>query len=642
VSASGASPTRFASAADCADALIARLGNRIALALPLGLGKAAALANALYARVRERPELTLEIYTALTLEAPRPRAALEARFLGPITERLFRDCPQLDYAADLRAGRLPANVRVVEFYFRPGANLALPAAQQNYASLNYTHAAREMVARGVNVVAQMVARGTLPDGAPALSLSCNPDVTLDLLDLVRARGGAPPLLVGEINAALPFMPNDAALPLTAFDCLVEDPAACAPLFPVPNRPVALADHAIALRVAALVRDGGTLQIGIGSLGDAIAHAIGLRRTDNAAFRALVHALGAADGGAATAPDLEPQLDALPEGLYGCSEMFVEGFLHLRRAGVLARTVRDGIWMHGGFFLGSARFYEALRALPDAERRGIDMTRISFTNGLLGDEDGKRDDRRHGRFVNTAMMLTLLGAAVSDGLEDGRVVSGVGGQYNFVAMAHELGGARSILMVPATRTAKGVVSSNIVWNYGHVTIPRHLRDVAVTEYGVADLRGKSDRDVIAALLAIADSRFQEGLRVQAIAAGKLEPDYEIPPAFRRNLPEALEERLRASGALAQLPWYPLGSDFTAVESTLAIALGLLGDVNGAWPTMARLAWRGARLRDPRLDPLFERIGLEDPRTIQDRLARALLAALLADRVLDSGRPLLGSI
>jgi acyl-CoA hydrolase len=642
VSASGAGPTRFASAADCADALIARLGNRIALALPLGLGKAAALANALYARVRERPELTLEIYTALTLEAPRPRAALEARFLGPITERLFRDCPQLDYAADLRAGRLPANVRVVEFYFRPGANLALPAAQQNYASLNYTHAAREMVARGVNVVAQMVARGTLPDGAPALSLSCNPDVTLDLLDLVRARGGAPPLLVGEINAALPFMPNDAALPLTAFDCLVEDPAACAPLFPVPNRPVALADHAIALRVAALVRDGGTLQIGIGSLGDAIAHAIGLRRTDNAAFRALVHALGAADGGAATAPDLEPQLDALPEGLYGCSEMFVEGFLHLRRAGVLARTVRDGIWMHGGFFLGSARFYAALRALPDAERRGIDMTRISFTNGLLGDEDGKRDDRRHGRFVNTAMMLTLLGAAVSDGLEDGRVVSGVGGQYNFVAMAHELGGARSILMVPATRTAKGVVSSNIVWNYGHVTIPRHLRDVAVTEYGVADLRGKSDRDVIAALLAIADSRFQEGLRVQAIAAGKLEPDYEIPPAFRRNLPEALEERLRASGALAQLPWYPLGSDFTAVESTLAIALGLLGDVNGAWPTMARLAWRGARLRDPRLDPLFERIGLEDPRTIQDRLARALLAALLADRVLDSGRPLLGSI
>jgi hypothetical protein len=49
-----------------------------------------------------------------------------------------------------------------------------------------------------------------------------------------------------------------------------------------------------------------------------------------------------------------------------------------------------------------------------------------------------------------------------------------------------------------------------------------------------------------------------------------------------------------------------------------------------------------LRDPRLDPLFERIGLEDPRTIQDRLARAMLAALLADRVLDSGRPLLGSI
>ncbi len=642
MSASGASPARFASAADCADALIARLGDRIALAMPLGLGKAAALANALYARARQRPELTLEIYTALTLEAPRARAELEARFLGPIIEKLFRDCPQLDYAADLRAGRLPANVRVEEFYFRPGANLALPAAQRNYASLNYTHAAREIVARGVNVVAQMVAPGTLPEGAPALSLSCNPDVTLDLLDLARARGDSLPLLVGEVNTALPFMPNTAALPVTAFDCLVEDPIASAPLFPVPNRPVALSDHAIALRVAALVRDGGTLQIGIGSLGDAIAHAIGLRRNDNAAFRALVDALGVADDDAASTNELRAELDAFPQGLYGCSEMFVEGFLHLRRAGVLTRTVRDGIWMHGGFFLGSARFYDALRALPDAERRGIDMTRISFTNGLLGDEDAKRDDRRHGRFVNTAMMLTLLGAAVSDGLEDGRVVSGVGGQFNFVAMAHELRDARSILMVPATRTARGVVASNIVWNYGHVTIPRHLRDVAVTEYGVADLRGKSDRDVIVAMLAIADSRFQEGLRVQAIAAGKLEPDYEIPPRYRQNLPEALEARLRAAGVLAHLPWYPLGSDFTAVESTLAIGLGLLGEINGNWLTMARLAWRGAGLRDARLAALLERIGLDHPSSLQDRLSGAMLAAVLADRVLDSGRPLLGSI
>jgi acyl-CoA hydrolase len=323
-------------------------------------------------------------------------------------------------------------------------------------------------------------------------------------------------------------------------------------------------------------------------------------------------------------------------------MFVEGFLHLRRAGVLTRTVRDGVWMHGGFFLGSARFYEALRELPADERRGIGMTRISFTNGLFGDEDGRRRDRVHGRFVNTAMMLTLLGAAVSDGLEDGRVVSGVGGQYNFVAMAHELAGARSILMAPATRTARGVVSSNVVWNYGHVTIPRHLRDIAVTEYGVADLRGKSDRDVIVAMLAIADSRFQDWLRAQAVAAGKLEPGYAIPAAFRDNTPEALEARLAASGALDRLPWYPLGSDFTEAESTLAIALGLLGEINGDRRTMARLAWRGAWIRDARIDALLARVGLDRPRSLPDRIARAMLAALLRDRVQAAGRPLAGAI
>ena len=59
-----------------------------------------------------------------------------------------------------------------------------------------------------------------------------------------------------------------------------------------------------------------------------------------------------------------------------------------------------------------------------------------------------------------MMVTLLGAAVSDALANGQVVSGVGGQYNFVAMAHALAGARSILCVRATRTHLGRTTSNI--------------------------------------------------------------------------------------------------------------------------------------------------------------------------------------
>ena len=128
-----------------------------------------------------------------------------------------------------------------------------------------------------------------------------------------------------------------------------------------------------------------------------------------------------------------------------------------------------------------------------------MMPVSFTNELYGDEDTKRRARIDARFVNNAMMATLMGAAISDGLENGQVVSGVGGQYNFVAQAFALQGARSILTVEATRQAGAKAQSNIRWSYGHETIPRHLRDVIVTEYGVADLRGKSDADVIAAML-----------------------------------------------------------------------------------------------------------------------------------------------
>src|SRR2546430_14273639 len=107
-----------------------------------------------------------------------------------------------------------------------------------------------------------------------------------------------------------------------------------------------------------------------------------------------------------------------------------------------------------------------------------------------------------------MMATLLGAIISDALENGQVVSGVGGQYNFVAQGFALADARSIIVLRATRTAKRRTTSTILWNHGHTTIPRHLRDVVVSEYGIADLPGKTDRDLIAAMLDIADSSFQD--------------------------------------------------------------------------------------------------------------------------------------
>src|SRR5690606_18045823 len=148
----------------------------------------------------------------------------------------------------------------------------------------------------------------------------------------------------------------------------------------------------------------------------------------------------------------------------------------------------------------------------------------------------RLQRRDARFINSAFSITLLGAAVADQLDDGRVLSGVGGQYNFVAQAHELAGARSILMVRAWRERGGEAQSNVVFSYPHNTIPRHLRDIVVTEYGVADLRGRSDEEVVMATLNITDSRFQAQLLEQAQEAGKLRRDYQIPEPHRHNTPD----------------------------------------------------------------------------------------------------------
>ena len=91
-------------------------------------------------------------------------------------------------------------------------------------------------------------------------------------------------------------------------------------------------------------------------------------------------------------------------------------------------------------------------------------------------------------MNTTMIVTLLGAASDAPSSRARSVSGVGGQYNFVAMSHALP-TRLVMMLRATHDNKDGLSSSIVWNYGHVTIPRHLRDVVVTEYGIAELRGQ---------------------------------------------------------------------------------------------------------------------------------------------------------
>ncbi len=695
--------------------IVAVAGPHLLVGLPLGLGKPNHLINALCARVSADPALRMTIYTALSLDVPEPKPGLESAFAGPFLARQFgSDYPLLDYVRQQKQGTLSARISVHEFYFQSGAWLACARAQRNYVSLNYTHVARELATLGINVMLHLVARR-----GDQLSLSCNTDVTFDALDAIAEAGKPRPLMVCAIHADLPFIGHDAVVGLDFADVLIEAPPH--QLFALPREPVVDHEYAIGLHASALVRDGGTLQIGIGALSDALVHALIERHQRNADYR---RALGAVQSSPEAAPliDAYGGLDPFQRGLYGASEMVMDGFMHLRRAGILKRRVfddlalqtllnrgligevadaqtldrlieagqvpgamdrpaldwllrfgllpeqtriangalhfadgthigadllnnvnraalarriqgralRGGRYLHGAFYLGSKRLYDWLRNLDDADFEGLCMTRVSFINELYGGREALDIAQRFDpRFFNTCMMHTLSGAAISDGLADGRVVSGVGGQYNFVAMAHAIPNGRSVLMLRSVREAGEGTSSNIVWHYGHITIPRHLRDIVITEYGIADLRGQSDEEVIKRLLAISDARFHNELIGKAKSSGKLAHDFAAPAHWQRNTPQALVAALAPFKQRGGYPRYPFGSDFDAEELALLPALGKLkaatATTGGRMQSLLAALLSGNPSEAERQK--LKRVGLDAPANFKARLLARMLARWL---------------
>lgn len=620
-------PHQTAEADEAARFIFDRVGRDVRVAVPIGIGKPLLLLNALYRRAEADRSLRLSIFTGLTLTRPPYRSSLEARFVGPLLDRLFPTCPEALYVDAIRRGRLPANIRVNEFFLQAGTGLEMAAVQQSYISLNYSHVARHLESVGTNVFAQVLAPDPAGDTTRA-SLGANTDVTLDMAAYIekRRKSGEPLVVAGELNTQMPYMPGPAEIATADLDLLLSPQGASYDLFAPPKEPVSLADYAMALHAAALVRDGGTLQIGIGSFGDALTHALILRHTRNAEFRDLLQRLGTP---LPTWTDLAP----FETGIYGCTELLVDGYLALIRNGVVNRAVPtpqggDAL-VHAGFFVGNRDFYRTLREMPMVERARIVMSPISYTNTLYGDEARKRRERMHARFVNTALTATLLGAISSDALEDGRVVSGVGGQHDLVAQAHDLADARSIIALRATRLKSGRQTSNLIWSYGNATVPRSMRDVIVTEYGIADIRGVTDRDCVAAILAITDASSQPRLQKQAEVAGKIERGFKLPDIARQNTADRIEQALGPARRASILPMFPLGTEMTLVEQSLLPPLGALK--NASRLQLLRYLICGFRTAAPNAEEEagLNRLQLMRPADWKDRYLRALVrGAMLA--------------
>src|ERR1041384_3902649 len=110
-------PQMFDDVGEIVDEALRRVGRKVVLALPLGIGKPNLIANEFFRRARADARLDLTIFTALSLRKPTGASDLERRFVEPLADRIFGNYPDLDYLAAMRTGALPANVQVVEVLF---------------------------------------------------------------------------------------------------------------------------------------------------------------------------------------------------------------------------------------------------------------------------------------------------------------------------------------------------------------------------------------------------------------------------------------------------------------------------------------------------------------------------------------------
>ncbi|HOO55802.1 MAG TPA: acetyl-CoA hydrolase/transferase C-terminal domain-containing protein [bacterium] len=713
----------------CVDDTIKDIGNEIRLGMPIAVGKPTLIANEFYKRAKKNPKMSLCFMSGLNLQTPKWKSDLERRFIEPLCSRVFPGYPDPVYIQDALNNKLPDNVELRDFYITPGAFINNQYVQQGHISSNYTHVPRDVRNTGLNVAAVMTRKKEI-DGKQMISLSSNADAPVDmimLLQQMRREGtdNGNTAIIGQVNQNLPFMYGSAAMGMDIFDRLVDNSDYYHTLFGPPREPVGPIEHFVGLNTSPLIKDNGTIQIGIGSLGDALTYGLQMRHNNNNEYKQILKDTGITDNFGQEIENIGG-LEVFNEGVYGCSELIIDGFVRLINSGIIKRRVYDnyelqklvydgkisstkverntldklieegaisevltddnfsmlqkfgiikkdvkfadgtlyfsdnteikadlssgevfdtlvqkglgeqldnGILVHGSFFLGPQGFYDSLNNMTEEERWRIQMREVSYVNQLYGGENLKSVQRKNARFVNVTLMVTLLGGAASDTLESGQVVSGVGGQYNFVSMAHALPDGRSIIILTSTRTKDNNLLSKIVWSYGNITIPRHLRDIVVTEYGIADIRGKSDKEVICSLLNIADSNFQNELLETAKKHGKVPKNYRIPDRFRNNYKERLISALKPFQKEGLFPSFPFGTDFTDEELVLGKALrGLKSKMSIKGFKLPKIPEAQKIITPPSsARPYLERMKLDKPSNAREKVMQKLvLYALASDR------------
>jgi acyl-CoA hydrolase len=351
---------------------------------------------------------------------------------------------------------LAGKITFVTWHMSPRLLEAHARGQVDYVPVRYLDVVRVFAAGGAWQPDCVVVHASPPDAGGFLSLGVSVSVT-------RPAALGAPLVLAQVNPRMPRTLGGAFLHASQIDAWAEVDEE---LRQYPPPPIGDVERAIGRRVAQLVPDGATVQVGIGAIPQA--------------------ALAALDG----KRDLS---------LYS---LLVDGAVTLCERG----AVGAGAPAPGGGRIAVGEIMGTRRAFDFAHDNPA-VTMVS--------SDTLHDPAAVGRIerfvsINSALELDLTGQVTAESL-GGRQVAGIGGQFDFVLGASLAPGGLSIIALPST-SRDGTVSRIVprLTPGAAVTTPRYLVDWVVTEHGAARLRGLSDRQRAAALMAVAHPRFVDEL------------------------------------------------------------------------------------------------------------------------------------
>ena len=313
--------------------------------------------------------------------------------------------------------------------------------------------------------------GTLPVDVALLNLSCpNEEGYCSFgvsADLAVSAAECAPTLIGQINKAMPFSYGDAVIHISKLAAAVEVDD---PLVEVPTAVPTEVERRIGNYIAEMIPDGATLQIGVGGIPNAVLAAL---------------------------------KDHKHLGLH--TEAMTDGVLPLIESGVIdnsLKSVMPGISV-ASLALGSRRLYDYMDYCKELVMKDVAWTNDPFRIR----QNPKVMD------INSAVEVDLTGQGCADSVGT-RIISGVGGQHDFMYGGALSEGGRTFIAIPST-TPKGASKIKALLTPGAgVVTTRHMVQNIVTEYGVAQLRGRNLAERARALIDIAHPSVREELEREA--------------------------------------------------------------------------------------------------------------------------------